>query len=88
MSETESGFLFIFITQPGHRVPRYSTINWALCVPSTCTHKDVELALTHYVKVFINGTGIDLEIRVEQEMCQVKDKNWFMNLDRGTIVAM
>lgn len=77
----------LFASQPGHRVPRYSTINWALCVPSSCSHKDVEASVRHYIKTFTNGTGINFDVRVEEEMCQVK-VNWMERLDRQTMIAM
>lgn len=44
--------------------------------------------MNHFVKAFTNGTGIDFAIRVEEEMCQIKDKKWVENLDRGTHIAM
>jgi hypothetical protein len=40
------------------------------------------------VTSFTNGTGIEFEIRVEKEMCQVKSINWIANLDNGTKNAM
>lgn len=60
--------------QAGHRVPRFSMINWALCVPSTCTHLDVEHSLGDYVQNLTAGTGISFELRVEERMCQTNDR--------------
>lgn len=77
-------FSFLF-TKPGHRVPRFQTLNWALCVPSTCSNKDVSLALNDYLKNLTSNTGIGYEVRVEQKMCQVKE-SW--SLDRNTKIAM
>ncbi|XP_063706350.1 nose resistant to fluoxetine protein 6 [Culicoides brevitarsis] len=72
---------------PGHRVPRFSTINWGVCVPSTCTHHEVEDSMKIYMRNFTANTGIEFKIRVEQEMCQVKQPQWHENLDNGTKVA-
>jgi hypothetical protein len=77
-----------FSSQPGHRLPRFSTINWAICVPSSCSHVDVELAVKYCVNRFTNGTGVDFQIRVEEEMCQVKEKKWMDNISRETMIAM
>lgn len=81
-------FFYSFSSQPGHRVPRFSTINWALCVPSSCSHVDVELAAKYYVNRFTNGTGVEFQIRVEDEMCQVKENKWMENISHGTKIAM
>jgi len=52
--------------QPGHRVPRFSTINWAVCVPSACSANDVTLQLEHSVN---NMTGLKIRVRVDPQMC-------------------
>lgn len=41
-----------------------------------------------YVQKFTNGTGIDVEVKVDKEMCQVKNLNWIENLDLSTNIAM
>lgn len=74
--------------QPGHRVPRFSTINFGVCVPSACTNSDVEIALRHYVDSFTNGTGVQMRTRVESEMCYVSDDQWLSKLDTSTRIAM
>lgn len=86
--ESEIVILRFIYSQPGHRVPRYSTINWAVCVPSSCSHTDVEFSIRHYVDAFTKGTGINIDVRVDEEMCQVFDKNWIENIDQGTMIAM
>lgn len=74
----------IIYFQPGHRVPRFSTINWAVCVPSSCTANDVELVIKDYMTRFTDTTGLSVKVKVEGEMCQVKDVNWIKNLDQST----
>lgn len=44
--------------------------------------------MKYYTKFFLNGTGITLDVRVEQEMCQISEKSWKDKLDRGTVIAM
>ncbi|XP_059617038.1 nose resistant to fluoxetine protein 6 isoform X1 [Phlebotomus argentipes] len=72
-------------SQPGHRVPRYSTINWALCVPSACSAADIELSLLEYAKEFTAATRIDLKVRVEREMCQTRDSQ--PTIDQNTLIV-
>ncbi|EDV91949.1 nose resistant to fluoxetine protein 6 [Drosophila grimshawi] len=70
---------------PGHRVPRYSLINWGICVPSGCTHRDVEFSVAEYLRNQTSATGISFNVRVEPQMCQVRDQQpW----DRNTTWAV
>ncbi|XP_067638010.1 nose resistant to fluoxetine protein 6 isoform X2 [Eurosta solidaginis] len=70
---------------PGHRVPRYSLINWGICVPNACTHQDVEYTVKEYLNNATQSTGISFQVRVEPKMCQVRDnKPW----DRKTTWAV
>ncbi|XP_064556313.1 nose resistant to fluoxetine protein 6 isoform X3 [Drosophila montana] len=70
---------------PGHRVPRYSLINWGICVPSGCTHRDVEYSVAEYLRNQTAATGISFNVRVEPQMCQVRDAQpW----DRNTTWAV
>ncbi|KAK4880106.1 hypothetical protein RN001_008252 [Aquatica leii] len=55
---------------PGHRVPRFSSINWALCVPSSCNAKDVELGVRSIIDDIVNGTNLQVEVAVDPIMCQ------------------
>ncbi|XP_012283860.1 nose resistant to fluoxetine protein 6 [Orussus abietinus] len=60
------------MTDPGHRVPRFSTVNWAVCAPSSCTSRDVEASLRHVVSKHTANTGLKITVRVDKEMCQVR----------------
>ncbi|XP_043475076.1 O-acyltransferase like protein-like [Leptopilina heterotoma] len=59
-------------SDPGHRVPRFSTINWAICTPAACSPHDVESSLRHAVTNYASQTGFKISVKVEREMCQVQ----------------
>lgn len=70
---------------PGHRVPRYSLINWGICVPHACSYQDVEYTVKEYLSNLTSSTGITFQVRVEPKLCQVRDnKPW----DRNTTWAV
>ncbi|KAG4077902.1 hypothetical protein HA402_013836 [Bradysia odoriphaga] len=69
---------------PGHRVPRFSMLNWAACVPSSCTAMDIQMSLNDYVQNFTKGTDIHVQVRVEPQMCQTNDRRPY---DESTIKA-
>ncbi|KAK5647056.1 hypothetical protein RI129_005520 [Pyrocoelia pectoralis] len=61
------------LDDPGHRVPRFSSINWALCVPNLCEPKDVHLALQKTIDAIFNGTNLEVEVMVDPIMCQTAE---------------
>lgn len=67
-------------------VPKTSQINWGLCVPSTCTPKEVEIVLGEKLRNFFNDSNVSIDVRVEESMCQVKTEN--VKYDFGTKAAM
>ena len=71
--------------QPGHRVPRYSAIHWALCVPASCNASDVQVALSDTLHRHTEGTGIGFKVRVADDMCQTEDDRLY--LPNSTIIV-
>ncbi|KAL9881662.1 drop dead isoform 1-T10 [Glossina fuscipes fuscipes] len=70
---------------PGHRVPRYSLINWGICMPSSCAPQDVEYAVREFLNNITVSTGITFNVRVEPQMCTSNEsKAW----DRNTTWAV
>ncbi|KAF5287571.1 hypothetical protein FQA39_LY15900 [Lamprigera yunnana] len=79
------------LQDPGHRVPRFSSINWALCVPSYCNASDVELGLRKYLDVLFNGTEIEMDVVVDPIMCQTteaKKVSWASYIAIGLFVVI
>ncbi|XP_011881618.1 PREDICTED: nose resistant to fluoxetine protein 6 [Vollenhovia emeryi] len=60
------------MTDPGHRVPRFSSVNWAICTPASCTAQDVKASLQHTISKYTAQTGLKISLQVDQNMCQVK----------------
>jgi hypothetical protein len=73
------------VFQPGHRIPRFSAIHWAVCVPASCDASDVQLALADTLQRHVGGTGITFRVRVTAEMCQTKDDR--LHLPTSTLVV-
>ena len=48
-------------------------LNFALCIPSTCSHTELEIVLKENLESFFNHTLIQMDVRVAEDMCQVKD---------------
>ncbi|CAG9562958.1 unnamed protein product [Danaus chrysippus] len=55
------------ITDMGHRVPRYSSILWGVCIPSSCNSFDLEDELNQKL------SSLGISVRVQNTMCTVKD---------------
>lgn len=41
-----------------------------------------------YTESLTNGTGVQLEIKVDPKMCHIHDENWMHTLDFNTKCAM
>lgn len=63
-------------------MPRFSSINWALCVPSGCTHQDVQKGVEQVLSGHVDGAAVIAEVLVEPQMCQVEREE---HLPRGTV---
>ncbi|CAL1674854.1 unnamed protein product [Lasius platythorax] len=72
------------MTDPGHRVPRFSTVNWAVCTPASCTAQDVKVSLQHAISKYTTQTGLKITLHVDEEMCQVKKE---LVLSKATIAT-
>ncbi|CAH1974646.1 unnamed protein product [Acanthoscelides obtectus] len=62
------------IEDSGHRVPRFSSIMWAVCIPSVCTHEEVEKGLSKAIQKITEGTDLKIRQKVYPENCHAKDK--------------
>nr|XP_022903854.1 nose resistant to fluoxetine protein 6 [Onthophagus taurus] len=72
------------LRDPGHRVPRYSSIQWGLCIPDGCSNKDVELGVREGLKYIFNGTDFEFDMRLDEEMCQSsRVENWNLSTKIG-----
>ncbi|CAD7077419.1 unnamed protein product [Hermetia illucens] len=69
---------------PGHRIPRFSIINWAICAPASCSPADLEYSLKEFIENITTGSEISVQVRVDPQMCQLKDSP----VDSGTRKAV
>lgn len=58
-----------FPFQPSHFIPRFTTINWGVCVPSSCSPKDVERALSDELSAFNETAGVQFNVIVDEDSC-------------------
>ncbi|KAI4504634.1 hypothetical protein M0802_000184 [Mischocyttarus mexicanus] len=60
---------------PGHFVPKFTTIRWALCLPAACTAKDAEMTLINALNYYNSTFGIKFMVDVNPDMCYTKQKS-------------
>ncbi|KAG5314333.1 NRF6 protein, partial [Acromyrmex insinuator] len=72
------------MTDPGHRVPRFSNINWAICTPASCTAQDVKASLQHTISKYTAHTGLKISLQVDQNLCQVRPE---LVLSKATVAT-
>lgn len=68
---------------PGYFIPKFTTANWALCIPAACTAKDAETTLADALNYYNSTSGIRFTVEVDPNMCYVKQKS--SNYSKETI---
>lgn len=67
-------FKRIDLFQPGHFIPRFTTLNWALCLPAACSAADARKSIESSLQSYNVTSGIEFSINVDPEMCYVRQK--------------
>ncbi|CAG5010484.1 unnamed protein product [Parnassius apollo] len=62
------------IDDPGHFVPRFSTLSWGVCVPSPCSPEDVEGIVRDAIKHYQYSSGVSIRVRIDHRDCQMQNK--------------
>ncbi|XP_068627614.1 uncharacterized protein [Battus philenor] len=62
------------IDDPGHFVPRFSTLSWGVCVPSPCNPEDVENILRDAIKHYQYTSGVSIKVKVDSLDCHMQKK--------------
>ncbi|XP_035734011.1 uncharacterized protein LOC118446915 isoform X2 [Vespa mandarinia] len=68
---------------PEHFIPRFTTVNWALCLPAACTAKDAEITLMDALSYYNSTSGIRFIVDVNPDMCYMKQRS--RNYSKETI---
>jgi hypothetical protein len=63
------------VCQPSHIFGQYLSIVHGICVPASCSNRDVEISAKYFADKYSVGTGISIDVRVREEMCQTEDKS-------------
>lgn len=71
-----------YLPQPDHFLPRFTTINWGICLPSACSFEDAGSIVKNFVKPY-NTTGIKLFLEIEEGNCHVRQTAGWSKLFKG-----
>ncbi|KAG8222358.1 hypothetical protein J437_LFUL015954 [Ladona fulva] len=74
------------ITDPGHRLPRFSSINWAFCIPSSCSATDLQKSVQDVLNNHSSSFEMSLSVTVNPQMCYTKH-SWKSNIDIPTVIC-
>ncbi|XP_053678534.1 nose resistant to fluoxetine protein 6-like [Anopheles nili] len=83
------GFVKSTLNDPDHFLPRFTTINWGICLPAACSFEDAGSIVEHFVRPY-NSTGIKLFLELEEANCHVRQvRTWSRLLkDNWQLVAV
>ncbi|GLV31608.1 drop dead [Carabus blaptoides fortunei] len=62
------------LRDPGHFIPRFTTIRWGICIPSGCTAQDAEQIIEESIRVYNESSlvGVNFDVSVESDQCYVR----------------
>ncbi|XP_053977919.1 uncharacterized protein LOC128875916 [Hylaeus volcanicus] len=63
------------MNDPGHFIPKFTTMNWALCLPAACSAEDAQNVLEQALNYYNSTIGIRFTVDVDPNMCYVKQKS-------------
>lgn len=81
------GFIKSSYRDPGHFIPQFTTIKWALCVPASCSYADVQQTLVEALHNYNQTIGLSFDVHVDPEMCYVKRETG-NPLSSGTVITL
>ncbi|XP_012259544.2 uncharacterized protein LOC105688083 [Athalia rosae] len=67
-------FLRASMNEPAHFIPRFTTVNWALCVPAACSAEDVRSVMESALSSYNVSLGLKFNVGLDSESCYVKEK--------------
>ncbi|KAK0159785.1 hypothetical protein PV327_010861 [Microctonus hyperodae] len=76
-------FLRATIRDTGHFVPKFTTINWALCLPAACSSTDAQIAVSSTLSYLNITSGLKFIVDVDPNMCYVHQRT--RNYSKETI---
>ncbi|XP_012279601.1 uncharacterized protein LOC105699306 [Orussus abietinus] len=59
---------------PGHFIPRFTTINWGLCLPAACSAEDARATMEASLRDYNGSSGLRFTFGVDPKMCYTKQK--------------
>lgn len=64
----------LYSKQPGHRIPKFASMYWALCIPHSCSNHDVREWLVQQLQK-LEIPGLLKAVSLDESMCQTKNQN-------------
>ncbi|ETN66816.1 hypothetical protein AND_001390 [Anopheles darlingi] len=65
------GFIKSTLNDPDHFLPRFTTINWGICLPAACSFEDAGSIVKGFVRPY-NSTGVKVFLELEEGNCHVR----------------
>ncbi|XP_014212588.1 uncharacterized protein LOC106642345 [Copidosoma floridanum] len=62
------------IRDPGHFIPKFTTVNWAVCLPAACSSKNAQKSIERALNSYNTTIGITFVVDVDSDNCYVKQK--------------
>ncbi|XP_069696138.1 nose resistant to fluoxetine protein 6-like [Periplaneta americana] len=68
------GFIKSSHRDPGHFIPRFTTFQWGLCMPASCSSADLQQTLAEALSDYNHTSGLEFNVNVDPDMCYTRQQ--------------
>ncbi|XP_069696140.1 nose resistant to fluoxetine protein 6-like [Periplaneta americana] len=73
------------VHDPGHAIPRFTTMTWGFCIPASCSSEDLTVSLTESLEALIGDADISYSLKVDPDLCYIQDSRSFSTGTKLTV---
>lgn len=63
--------------QSGHFIPRFTTINWGVCLPASCDADEAKFVVRDALRHYNHSSGMSFYVNVDSIDCHTAKSHWW-----------
>ncbi|KAJ4446693.1 hypothetical protein ANN_13390 [Periplaneta americana] len=74
------------VHDPGHIIPKFTTMRWGFCIPASCSSEDLTVSLTESLEALIGDADVSYSLKVDPDLCYIQDSRSFSTGTKLTVL--
>ncbi|XP_069696137.1 uncharacterized protein [Periplaneta americana] len=74
------------VHDPGHIIPKFTTMTWGFCIPASCSSEDLTVSLTESLEALIGDADVSYSLKVDPDLCYIQDSRSFSTGTKLTLL--